>query len=323
MIFLTGAMTACAAIVALVEPVASFFSGFGPAVEKAFEYCGCLAMMGPIMSLLKALRVSMWARFQRIFFTRSKKAMKAELEREHEEARREKEAAGAAETGSSDTRSDAGIQRGSEVGFDGPVESQAAHRCMAVDDLAVASSEDGDTSGRLSRDSTAVGLPLLSSHSPKPPPRGYLVPPPRSRVDASLRPLSQSESVVCQGIGVTNGSTKEGEHASHRVNKLGHAVKLGGTFKVWYCGRKKRLPGLCSCGGCDDMCGLRDGCPCADCEELQSADPPQSDIPCASHDDVKDDRVYGSFDGVSRQVISLGEFDAARAPPDVKGLSVG
>jgi hypothetical protein len=98
-IFLTGAMTACAAIVALVEPVASFFSGFGPAIKKAFEYCGCLAMMGPIMSLLKALRVSMWARFQRIFFTRSKKAMKAELEREHEEARREKEAAGAEENG--------------------------------------------------------------------------------------------------------------------------------------------------------------------------------------------------------------------------------
>ena len=52
--------------------------------------------------------------------------VEAELEREHEEARREKEAAGAEENGSSDARSDAGSQRGSEVGFDGPVESQAA-----------------------------------------------------------------------------------------------------------------------------------------------------------------------------------------------------
>ena len=315
-------MTACAAIVALVEPVASFFSGFGPAIKKVFEYCGCLAMMGPIMSLLKALRVSMWARFQRIFFTRSKKAMKAELEREHEEARRKEEAARAAETCISDTRSDAGSQRGSEVGRDGPVESQAVHHCMAEDDLAVAISEDRDTSGRVSRDSTAAGLPLHSSHSPKPPPRGRLVPPPRSSADASLRPLSESESGVSQGIIVTNCFTKKGEHASHRVNKLGHAVKLGGTFKVWYCGRKKRLPGLCSCGGCDDTCGPRDGCPCADCEELQSPDPPQSDIPCASNDDVKDDRVHDSCYGVSRQGISLSKFDA-RARPDVKGLSVG
>ena len=43
MIILTSAMTACAAIVALLEPIISTLSAASGALTKAFEYCGELS----------------------------------------------------------------------------------------------------------------------------------------------------------------------------------------------------------------------------------------------------------------------------------------
>jgi len=102
----TSAMTGCAAIVALLEPIASFLSGGSKFLIKLFSLCGCAAMVvsrsqrdlcksrdsltvsryevwdtnrrllwqGPFVSLMRALKASLFARFQRIFMTRSKKA---------------------------------------------------------------------------------------------------------------------------------------------------------------------------------------------------------------------------------------------------------
>jgi len=84
-ILLTSVSTGCAAVVALIEPIASFFAGGGKLLLKTFELCGCAAMVGPFVSLLVAVRVSLCARFQRIFMTRSKKAMNDELKKERAE----------------------------------------------------------------------------------------------------------------------------------------------------------------------------------------------------------------------------------------------
>ncbi len=45
-------------------------------------------MVGPVVALAKALKTSLVARFQRIFFTRSKKAMKDEVEADRERKRK-------------------------------------------------------------------------------------------------------------------------------------------------------------------------------------------------------------------------------------------
>jgi len=76
-ILLTSACTAVAAVAALIEPVASLISGSGRLLTKVFNTCGCLAAG----ALLKVLQTSVFARFQRIFFTRSKKNIEEKLQK--------------------------------------------------------------------------------------------------------------------------------------------------------------------------------------------------------------------------------------------------
>lgn len=84
-ILLTSAMTAITAVVALIGPISGALSGVSKVITKAFQYAGCLAMARPAIALVNALRVSLVARFQRIFLTRSKKAMKESLEKANAE----------------------------------------------------------------------------------------------------------------------------------------------------------------------------------------------------------------------------------------------
>ena len=66
-IFLTSTMTAISSIVALMQPVSDLFSigsKFAKTLTDALRYGGCLAMAKPLIALMSALRVSMWARFQ-------------------------------------------------------------------------------------------------------------------------------------------------------------------------------------------------------------------------------------------------------------------
>ena len=81
-IFLMSACTGLAAIAALLEPVSSLFNNGGKAVATALQQVGCLAMAAPIMALLIAIKNTVYARFQRIFFTRGKAKMKMELEKQ-------------------------------------------------------------------------------------------------------------------------------------------------------------------------------------------------------------------------------------------------
>ena len=69
-IMLTSAMTAISALVALIGPISDALSGSARAIAVALKYGGCLAMLRPVTALVNALRVSMVARFQRIFLTR-------------------------------------------------------------------------------------------------------------------------------------------------------------------------------------------------------------------------------------------------------------
>ena len=69
-IMLTSAMTAISALVALIGPISDAMSVGSRAIATALKFGGCLAMIRPVTALVNALRVSMVARFQRIFLTR-------------------------------------------------------------------------------------------------------------------------------------------------------------------------------------------------------------------------------------------------------------
>jgi len=77
-ILLTSACTAVAAVAALIEPVASLISGSVRLLVKFFNTCECLA----VGALLTVLQTSVFARFQRIFFTRSKNSMTEKLKKD-------------------------------------------------------------------------------------------------------------------------------------------------------------------------------------------------------------------------------------------------
>ena len=86
-LMLSYAMAALAGLVAVLDPVCTVLAK-GPMMlrklaEACGEFVGCEVCIGPLVMLFQALRASLWARFQRIFFTRTKKAMKKELSVEH------------------------------------------------------------------------------------------------------------------------------------------------------------------------------------------------------------------------------------------------
>jgi hypothetical protein len=81
-IFLMTACTGLAAMAALLEPVSALFSTSGKVLVTALQHAGCFAMAAPLMALLNAMRTTVMARFQRIFFTRGKAKMKQMLERQ-------------------------------------------------------------------------------------------------------------------------------------------------------------------------------------------------------------------------------------------------
>lgn len=67
-IFITASITAVSAIVSVLEPMSSFTK----MLAYAFKACGFVAVSGRVLVMANALRLSLWARFQRIFMTRYK-----------------------------------------------------------------------------------------------------------------------------------------------------------------------------------------------------------------------------------------------------------
>jgi hypothetical protein len=81
-LMLTASMTAIGAVVALIEPVSAFFDSGSRLVACILKPSGYMVIIKGVLSFLRALRVSLVARFQRIFFTRSREAMKQDLMKE-------------------------------------------------------------------------------------------------------------------------------------------------------------------------------------------------------------------------------------------------
>ena len=78
-LILTAAMTAVCGVAALIDPMVAVMSSGSRLVRTILDSGSCLAALQPVLSLLGALRASLVSRFQRIFFSRSKQAMKQEL----------------------------------------------------------------------------------------------------------------------------------------------------------------------------------------------------------------------------------------------------
>lgn len=74
-IFITASVTAVSAIVSVLEPMSSLTQ----MLAYVFKACGFLEVSGRLLVMANALRVSLWARFQRIFMTRCKPVFETEF----------------------------------------------------------------------------------------------------------------------------------------------------------------------------------------------------------------------------------------------------
>ena len=81
---LTSVVTGVSALAAVMEPFASACGTVGKAHKSLFSICGCASVAGPVTSLLANGIKAIKARFQRIFLTRYKARLNAQLKQQKE-----------------------------------------------------------------------------------------------------------------------------------------------------------------------------------------------------------------------------------------------